>query len=434
MGLTKHEVILRYIRELAVGSKVSVRQIAKEMDVSEGTAYRAIKEAENQGLVSSIPKVGTIRIEDEKKELEDLSLREIALIVEGEVISGSNKLGFVPDKFVVGATSRQTLEQYIDQETLLLVGDNTELQQIAVEKKVPMLITGGFELDPAFLDVVAKYNIPVIQSPYETFISITLINNAVNERLKTKELIRIEDIMIEDAYYLQPDQLVNEWHVLAEITGHSRFPVIDENHKVVGIVTAIDVAGKSKRETIANTMNTSVLTTKPSNLVTHLSRLLIWEGFELIPVTDDKNSLVGVVSRQDILNSFQQLQKQPQFGETVDNLTLSGFKLGEYEEGVKIFGDITQFMVNESDTTSTGVLTTIMHTAAYIAIKKQFRWNTQTESFSIYQLAPVEVGDHVEVFTKILMLDKKSSIVEVSLYSAEQLKARAITNVKMIKK
>ena len=65
---TKHEKILQYIESLPVGDKISVRQIAKEMLVSEGTAYRAIKEAENRRLVSSIERVGTIRIEKKKKE------------------------------------------------------------------------------------------------------------------------------------------------------------------------------------------------------------------------------------------------------------------------------------------------------------------------------------------------------------------------------
>lgn len=48
--LTKHEQILKYIEELPVGTKISVRLIAKELHVSEGTAYRAIKEAENTGI------------------------------------------------------------------------------------------------------------------------------------------------------------------------------------------------------------------------------------------------------------------------------------------------------------------------------------------------------------------------------------------------
>ena len=84
MSATKHEQIIQYIESLPVGTKVSVRQVAKDMDVSEGTAYRAIKTAENIGLVSSIPKVATIRIEKpEKKQLEDMTLNDINMILEG---------------------------------------------------------------------------------------------------------------------------------------------------------------------------------------------------------------------------------------------------------------------------------------------------------------------------------------------------------------
>ena len=220
LGLTKHEAILRYIRDLAIGSKVSVRQIAKELDVSEGTAYRAIKEAENQGWVSSIPKVGTIRIEDDKKELEDLSLREIGLIVEGEIISGHNKLGFVPGNFIVGASSKETLLKYLNQDVLFLIGDNKELQELAVELEIPMLLTGGFSVDNKLLEIIQSKNIPLIYCPYETFIAITLINNAVNERLKIKELIRIEDIMI----LLQPLESLSFLPQLLKLLPHHYLP------------------------------------------------------------------------------------------------------------------------------------------------------------------------------------------------------------------
>ncbi len=340
----------------------------------------------------------------------------------------------MPVNFIVGASSKETLKKYLKSDVLFLVGDNLELQKLAVKKGVPILLTGGFTLAPDLLKEIKEKNTPLIYCPYETFVAITLINNAVNERLKIKELIRIEDIMVDKPHFLKPDQLVNEWHVLAEKTGHSRFPVVDDKNKVVGIITAIDVAGKSKKDPISNVMNRNVLTTMPNNLVTHLSRLLIWESFELIPVIDEEKNLLGVVSRQDILNSFQQLQKQPQFGETIDNLTMSGFKMGEYDEGVKIYGEITQFMVNESGTASTGVITMILHTAAYIAIKKEFRWNSQTESFNLYQLKPVEVGEVVEVYTKILLLGRGSAVLELELYSENQLKAKATSILRMVKK
>ncbi len=95
--MTKHQQILTFIEDLAIGSKVSVRFIAKALDVSEGTAYRAIKEAEAKGLVRSIPKVGTIRIEGVKeRQIEDLTLREVSQIAEGVVICGFEYLDRSP--------------------------------------------------------------------------------------------------------------------------------------------------------------------------------------------------------------------------------------------------------------------------------------------------------------------------------------------------
>lgn len=66
---TKHDQILKYIEGLPIGDRISVRSIAKNLSVSEGTAYRAIKDAENIGLVSTIQRVGTIRIERKLKNI-----------------------------------------------------------------------------------------------------------------------------------------------------------------------------------------------------------------------------------------------------------------------------------------------------------------------------------------------------------------------------
>lgn len=80
---TKHDLILEYIESLPVGNRISVRSIAKELNVSEGTAYRAIKDAENVGLVSTIQRVGTIRIERKLKHIERLTFGEVVRIIEG---------------------------------------------------------------------------------------------------------------------------------------------------------------------------------------------------------------------------------------------------------------------------------------------------------------------------------------------------------------
>jgi len=432
---TKHELIIRYIKELEVGTKVSVRQIAKELDVSEGTAYRAIKEAESQGLVSSIPKVGTIRIEDvAEKELEDLNLREISLIIEGEVLCGHDKLGMVPDQFVIGSTTEEILEKYIERQALLLVGDREEIQLLGLEKGAALVVTGGFKVSNRVLEKGKSLNIPIITCPYDTFIATSMINRAVYERLTYKELVRVEDIMVTEVDFLSPEYTVSRWHELAHKTGHSRFPVVDQNGVVVGIVSAVDVAGADPDTSILAVMTSDVLTVGPKTLVTHLSRVLVWEGFELVPVVDDDKRLIGVVSRQDILKAFQQTQRQPQVGETVDNLTLSGFKLSDWEAGIKLSGEITEFMVSELGTASVGTVVMIMSTASFIDIRKSLKWDTVTENFTLYQMHPPAVGEMVEVFTKIVHIDKKTCTVEIDMYSGSELKAKALTTLRVVKK
>ena len=60
--MSKHEEIIKHILSLEIGTKISVRGIGNRLGVSEGTAYRAIKECEAIGIVNTVPRVGTIRV------------------------------------------------------------------------------------------------------------------------------------------------------------------------------------------------------------------------------------------------------------------------------------------------------------------------------------------------------------------------------------
>ncbi|MFL6518178.1 MAG: DRTGG domain-containing protein, partial [Bacillus sp. (in: firmicutes)] len=143
---TKHEQILQYIDGLPIGEKISVRQIAKAMAVSEGTAYRAIKEAENKGYVSTIERVGTIRIERKKKEnIEKLTFAEVVNIVDGQVLGGRTGLHKTLNKFVIGAMKLEAMMRYTEAGNLLIVGNRTQAHELALKAGAAVLITGGFD-------------------------------------------------------------------------------------------------------------------------------------------------------------------------------------------------------------------------------------------------------------------------------------------------
>ena len=108
--MSKHQEIMDYLEALPIGKRVSVRSISNHLQVSDGTAYRAIKEAENRGLVETRPRSGTVRIEKKVQvRLDKLTFAEIAEITESEVISGHEGLERVFSKFYIGAMTIENL-------------------------------------------------------------------------------------------------------------------------------------------------------------------------------------------------------------------------------------------------------------------------------------------------------------------------------------
>ncbi|MDR3588004.1 MAG: DRTGG domain-containing protein [Desulfosporosinus sp.] len=415
MELTKHQQILTFIEDLAIGSKVSVRFIAKELDVSEGTAYRAIKEAEAKGFVRSIPKVGTIRIEGVKeRQIEDLTLREVSQIAEGVVICGFEQLDRSPNKFIIAAMELDAMGRYLEEGALCIVGNRRDAQICALQHNASLLITEGLEPDEEVMALARQRGLVIIQSPYDTFAVTSMINRALYDRLIQKELILVEDIMVKDVSYLKVEATVEDWRELSQSTDHSRFPVVDDDMTLVGIVTALDVAGADLKTPLKDVMNTNPYLVGRDDPVTHISRIMVWEGWETAVVVD-QGRLIGILSLQDVIEAYQQVQKQPQFGETVDNLVLSGFRYVDDAEHLSIEGEITNSMVDDYGSASCGVIVMVMNMTGYIGLRKKYRLNAITENFTLYQLQPIPVGTEIKVTAKLLLVAKKHCNIEVEV-------------------
>jgi predicted transcriptional regulator len=299
-----------------------------------------------------------------------------------------------------------------------------------LKNHVPLLITGGLEPSREVVDLAKSLNSVNIISPYDTFVVTTMINRALFDRLIDKEILLVEDIMMRDVKYLREDANVGDWYKLSQSSGHSRFPVVDKEEYVVGMVTAVDVAGADQDVLIRHVMNRNPFTVGRDDSVTHISRKMVWEGLEITAVVDNRK-LIGIVSLQDVLEALQQIQKQPQFGETVDNLVLSGFRYVQETENLTIKGEITQFMANEFGSASCGILVTLMNTTAYIALRKKYRIDAITENFSFYQFYPVPVGTEISITAKLLLVTKKHCNIEIEVYNDQGLLVKGLMTARM---
>jgi predicted transcriptional regulator len=434
---TKHEQILNYIDELPVGEKISVRQIAKALSVSEGTAYRAIKEAENKGYVSTIERVGTIRIERKKKEnIEKLTFAEVVNIVDGQVLGGRDGLHKTLNRFVIGAMKLDAMMRYTGAGNLMIIGNRIKAQEHVLRAGAAVLITGGFDTEEHVKRLADELQLPIILTSYDSFTVATMINRAIYDQLIKKEIVLVEDVLtpLEETIYLKTDDPVSMWQKYNEETMHGRFPVVDANMKVQGMVTSKDIIGKQKEIPVEKIMTKSPVTVGGKTSVASCSHIMVWEGIELLPVVDEANKLQGIISRQDVLKALQMNQRQPQIGETIDDIITKQINVskGKQKSENSFTCEVTPQMTNHLGTISYGVFTTIVAEAANRVLRGHKKGDLVVENLTIYFIKPVQIDSTIEIAPKILEVGRKFGKVDVEVFNQGILVGKAMMMCQLI--
>ncbi len=433
---TKHEQILQHIESLEVGSKISVRGIAKALNVSEGTAYRAIKEAENQDLVSTMERVGTIRIEKKKKEnIERLTFAEILNVVDGQVLGGREGLYKTLSKFVIGAMKLEAMMRYTEAGSLLIVGNRTNAHELAVKEGAAVLITGGFDTTDTVKQLADQKKLPVISTSYDTFTVATMINRAIYDQLIKKEIVMVDDIYtsFKDSKYLKTTDTVQQWYDYNAETKHNRYPVVDANNRVVGIVTSKDVITNDVTVRIDKVMTRNPMTVHTTTSLANAAHMMVWEGIELMPVVDQSQHLQGIISRQDVLKALQHIQRQPQVGETIDDLATNQLEIVETTgKSQRLKSRVTPQMTNQLGTMSYGVFISLITEASSSLLRKHKKGDLVVENISVYFIKPVQLESEIEILPQILEVGRKFAKVDIEVHFEGAIVGKALLMAQLI--
>ena len=435
---TKHQRIIEYIESLPVGEKISVRSIAKNMQLSEGTAYRAIKAAENLGVVSTIERVGTIRIERKSKEnFEKLSFGEIVKIIEGEVYGGSKGLDKILNRFVIGAMTEDAMTRYIHPESLVIIGNRKEAQLLALEQGAAVLITGGFTASDELIRRSDELAIPVIGTTYDTFTVASLINRAMTDQLIKKKIMIVSDIYTDysHTHYLMIDDTVEDYRKMNHKTGNSRFPVINHSNRIVGVVTAKDVIGKSDHLVIERVMTKNPSVTKLHASVASVAHSMIWNGLEMLPVVQDNMELLGIISRQDVMKAMQLAQRQPQVGNTFEDDVAESLNVLEMDtQQAKFQFTVTPQMTNNLGMLSFGVLCEVVSVASKEFISRSQRRNAVIEQLDLHYLKMIPIDSEIVLQIQSLDNGRKITKLDISVYLENTIVAKAVMSSQLMER
>ena len=435
---TKHQRIIEYIESLPVGEKISVRTIAKNMQLSEGTAYRAIKAAENLGIVSTIERVGTIRIERKSKDnFEKLSFGEVVKIIEGEVYGGSKGLDKILNRFVIGAMTEEAMTRYIQPESLLIIGNRDAAQLSALEQGAAVLITGGFSASIELIRRADELEIPVIGTTYDTFTVASLINRAMSDQLIKKKIMIVADIYTEfsQTNYLMLDDAVEDYRKMNHKTGNSRFPVINHSNRLVGIVTAKDVIGKNDHIVIERVMTRNPSITKLHASVASVAHSMIWNGLEMLPVVQDNMELIGIISRQDVMKAMQLAQRQPQVGNTFEDDVAESLNIVEMDTQLSKFQfKVTPQMTNNLGMLSFGVLCEVVSVASKEFISRSQRRNAVIEQLDLHYLKMIPIDSDIILQIQSLDNGRKITKLDISVYLENSIVAKAVMSSQLMER
>lgn len=438
---TKHEQIIQYIETLPVGEKLSVRSIAKSLNMSEGTAYRAIKDAENEGLVSTIERVGTIRIERKSKgNIETLSFGQIANIIEGDVLSGKEGLEKTLSKFIIGAMQQDAMDRYIAPGSLMIVGNRNNIQKYALEKGAAVLITGGFDTEKSILKLADEVEMPVIRTTYDTFTVATMINRAMTDQLIKKEIMLVEDIYtrLEETKYLEIDKTILDYRNLNTESKHSRFPIVNHNMRLIGMITAKDTLGKADHISMERVMTKDPVTAKTHMSVASVAHRMIWDGLEVLPVVKDNLQLLGIISRQDVMKAMQLAQRQPQIGNTIEDQINDSIEISKHPLVTSDFPIyrfvVTPQMTNNMGTVSFGVLCEVISSVTKKILFSFQKRNAVIEQMDVHHFKMIQIDSTIEIRTNVFEVGRRSSKLDVEVYLENSIVAKAIVVCQMMER
>ncbi|MBB6675605.1 DRTGG domain-containing protein [Cohnella nanjingensis] len=434
--LTKHEQLMQYIRDLPVGTRISVRQMAKEREVSEGTAYRALKEAEQIGYVSTKERIGTVRVDKRRRSHpEQLTFAEVLEIVQGSLLGGEEGLSKTLHKFVIGAMELDEMAGYIDAGSLLIVGNRENAHRIALAHGAGVLVTGGFGTGADVKQLADERQLPILTCRHDTFTVASMINRAMYDRLIKRKIMMIADLVEPSARTgsLKQSATVADFLKTSAETGFSRFPVVDEWNRVVGMITSKDVVGSAATQSVDKLMTRRPMTVAMNTPIASAAHRMVSEGIELLPVVDRQRKLTGVVSRAELLRAMQFANRPQQLGETFDALMWAGFTERRDEAGRLVFtGLATPQMSGPLGTLSEGVLTMLMQQAAARAADELGRREHMLENMTTYFLRAIAIDATLTIQPLMIEASRRHVKVEVQVMQDGDVMAKAMLTAQTI--
>lgn len=113
---------------------------------------------------------------------------------------------------------------------------------------------------------------------------------------------KVKNYMSSEVIIVSPEQTIEEIFKIMRETAHDGFPVV-ENGNLIGIVTSRDIILRRGGKKVREVMSQEVVVTFPETNLVDAARVMFRSGFSRLPVVDENKKLIGIITNADVIRS-----------------------------------------------------------------------------------------------------------------------------------
>ena len=222
----------------------SIRDTWERMRQEQAKTLPIVKDDELVGVVSTgdIAKSYMDVYDSEILSKARTQYRNIVKTLDGTMITGNEHGYFMRGKVAIGASSPNLMEEFIEKDDLVILGDREEAQACAVNIDAScMVICKDAEVSPKLIQKAKEQSIVIIQTPYDTFTTARLINQSIPVKFYMTSgpltMFRMNDY-VDDIRDIMAKKRFRD------------FPILDRHGRFKGFISRRRFLGASKKKVI----------------------------------------------------------------------------------------------------------------------------------------------------------------------------------------
>ena len=227
-----------------IEGNVSIKRVWELMKQIDTKTMPVMEEGELEGLIT-IGDIATSYMEVYDNRIlatAKTQYSSIADTLDGEVVSGNKEDYMVDGKVVIAALSPDLMENFIEKNDLVVLGNRYESQLCAIEMEAGCIVVcQGSKVSRTIRRFAEERNCVIISTPHDTFTVARLINQSIPVKyFMTKENITL---------FKTTDYIEDIKSVMTK-KRYRDFPVVDKQGRFVGFISRSRLMDARKKQVI----------------------------------------------------------------------------------------------------------------------------------------------------------------------------------------